>query len=140
MTRARLYKMTICSAYTWYDKAEEGARSFDLHFTVARRGKTRTVRRTLAKRGIPYAQQLIYRKMKKWIPRRGLKVKFEREQPALRGESKIRIIGQSMIFRGRRWSAKTIGEWKLSYTKKKRPSKRRKTKRGSRPRGRVKGR
>jgi len=115
---ARVYRMTIFT--TWYDKMASGAREYELHFMIARRGRIRTVRRTLMERGVPYFQGLLYRRLKKWIPKRKVKVRFEREQPALRSESKIRLEGRSMLFRGKRWWAYPFGRWELDYARKKR--------------------
>jgi hypothetical protein len=114
--------MTIFT--TWYDKTTSGAQEYELHFTVARHGRIRTVRRTLMERGIPYFQGLLYRRLKKWIPNRKVKVRFEREQPALTSESKIRLEGRSMLFRGKRWWAYPFGRWVLSYARKKRHQRR----------------
>jgi len=110
--------MTISS--TWYDKISRGVKEYELHFTVARPGKIRNVRRALAKRGVPYFQGLIYRRIKKWIPKSRIKVRFEREEAAEKSESRIRVEGRSMLYRGKRWKAYPLGHWELSYVKKRR--------------------
>jgi hypothetical protein len=95
--------MTIASA--WYDKLGRGKREYELHFAVARKGNRRTVRRHLARRGIEYFQRLIYRRIEKWIPARNIKIGFEREEVADRSETRIRVEGRSMLYRGKRWWA-----------------------------------
>ncbi|GEM_PF-1888110 len=124
MRKVRTYRMTVAS--TWYDKISRGVKEYELHFTIARPGKIRNVRRKLAERGVPYFQRLVYRRIKKWIPKRKIRVSFEREEPAKKSESKIRIEGRSMLYRGKRWRAYPLGRWELSY------SKRRRRKRGRR--------
>jgi hypothetical protein len=118
MKIVRLYSMTVSS--TWYDKEARGAKEYELHFAVARRGNIRTVRRRLGRRGVPYFQSYVYRRVRKWIPRSKIKVRFEREQPAGKSEGKISIEGRSMLFRGRRWWAFPLGKWELNYSKRKR--------------------
>jgi len=71
---ARIYRMTVAS--TWYDKRAQRVWEYELHFKVARRGDIRTVRRRLAKRGVPYFQQTVYRLFQKWIPKRKVRVAF----------------------------------------------------------------
>jgi hypothetical protein len=119
---ARVYRMAVFTS--WYDKTASGAREYELHFIAVRHGSIRTIRRALAKRGVPYLQGLLYRRLKKWIPKRKVKVRFEREQPALRSESKISVEGRSMLFRGKRWRAYPLGRWDLNYAKKKRRKRR----------------
>jgi hypothetical protein len=110
--------MTVSN--TWYDKEAGGAKEYELHFTVARRGSIKTVRRRLARRGVPYFQNYVYGRVKKWIPRKNVKVRFEREEPAAKSEGKISIEGRNMLFRGRRWWAYPLGKLQLSYAKRRR--------------------
>jgi hypothetical protein len=117
----RTYRMTIAS--TWYDKKAGGAKEYELHFKIARRGDIRRVRRNLARRSVPYFQQFVYRRLKRWVPKAKIKVRFEREEPATRSENTIRIEGRSMLFKGKRWSAYRLGPRMLNYAKKKRKRK-----------------
>ena len=119
-----LYLMTIAS--TWYDKRVKAAREYELHFAAARRGNRRTVRRHLARRGTEYFQRLIYRRIRKWIPARNIKIGFEREEIADRSETRIRVDGRSMVYRGKRWWAYPLGRWELTYARRKRKSSKRK--------------
>ncbi|MGA3296455.1 MAG: hypothetical protein ABSD41_03285 [Candidatus Bathyarchaeia archaeon] len=118
MANVRLYRITIASV--WYDSTAGGAKEYELHLKVARAGNVRTVRRTLAKRGAPYFQQLVYRRLKRWIPMRKIKVRFEQEEPAIKRENKISIDGRSMLYRGKRWKAYPLGKWELNYAKRRR--------------------
>ncbi len=112
----RTYHMTVAS--TWYDKTAGGAKEYELHFTVARSGQIRTVRRKLARRGLVYFQGLVYRRTKNWIRKRRIKARFEREEAANKTESRIRVDGRSMLFRGRQWKAYPLGTKELSYARK----------------------
>jgi len=118
MTAFRKYRMTV--ATSWYDATDRGAKSYELHYSVARRGKIRTVRRTLSKRGLQYFQTSMYRRLRKWTPRGKIKVSFERELPAVRSERRIQIEGRSMLYRGKRWWAYPLPHRDLSYARKKR--------------------
>jgi len=110
--------MTVATA--WYDKASRRAKEHELHFTVARPGKIRNVRRYLARRAVPYFQQAIYRHYKHWIPKQRIRVAFEREEAASKSETKIRIEGRSMLYRGKQWAAFPLAQRELSYSKKRR--------------------
>jgi hypothetical protein len=115
MPRVRTYRMTIAS--TWYDKTNRVQREYEAHFTVARRGKMRTMRRRLGKRGAPYFQRLVYRQFRKWIPKSRLRISFEREEPATRVQRQIGIELRGMQYRGRKWQATPFPSKVLRYAK-----------------------
>ena len=120
MTRpVRLFRMTITSK-VWYDESAQRVREFEMHFKVARRDSIRSVRLHLTRRGIPYFQQNVYRQQKRWIPRRDLRVAFEREEPALQSSRIITIEVRGMEGRGKRWRAIQFPSRTLTYTKRKR--------------------
>src|SRR2546426_191677 len=118
MSAVRAYRMTISS--TWYDGAAERVREFEMHFKVTRRGSIITVRRQMSRRGVPYFQQTIYRQHRRWIPKRKIRVSFEREEPALQPGRTITIDVRGMEGRGRRWKAFPMPSRTLSYTKRRR--------------------
>jgi hypothetical protein len=114
---ARLYQMTI--AGRGYD--ERGKREFkpEFHLEASRSGKIRTVRRQLAKRGVEYFQQRIYRLYGIWIPKKDIRIGLELREPAVKTERTIRITAFAMTFKGRRSRALSIQSRVLSYAKKK---------------------
>jgi hypothetical protein len=114
----RTYRMTVASS--WYDKKEGCQREYEMHFKATRTGRLRNIRRYLAKRGVPYFQQTIYRMYRRWIPKRTIRVAFEREQPALKSDRLIQIEFRGMQYRGKRWKAIPLPTRVLSYVKKKR--------------------
>ena len=118
----RMFRMTDSS--TWYDEEAQQVREYELHFKVARRGKIRNVRRYLARRGIPYFQQSIYRLYEHWIVKRKIRVSFEREEPARKVERIIQIEVRRMEGVGKRWKAYPLPSRVLSYAKKRRKPKR----------------
>ncbi len=99
---------------------------------VARRGKIRTIRRRLARRGAPHFQQLIYRRFRKWIPKKKLRINFEREEVAAQTEGCIMIQLRGMQYRGRQWVATPFPSKVLSYAKKRR---KRRSSKGKRTKG-----
>jgi hypothetical protein len=130
VTYAGTYRMTI--ATKWYDDRSRCAREYEAHSKVSRYGKIRTVRRHLARRVAPYFQQLIYRRFRKWIPKRQLRVSFEREEVATEAERDITIQLRGMQYRGREWVASPFPPKVLSYAKKRR---KRKSSEGKRAKG-----
>lgn len=121
MPVVRTFRMTISS--TWYQKAAGRVQEYELHFKVERRGRIRNIRRYLARRGVPYFQQTVYRLYRRWIPKWKIRVAFEREQPALQTERAISIEVRRMEGRGKRWKAYPLPSKVLSYVKKKRKRK-----------------
>jgi len=113
--------MTI--ATTWYDKRAGAAHEYEMHFEVARKGKTRNIHRALRRRGIPYFQRTIYRLFGRWIPRRKIRGRFEREEPATQVQRSIAIQVRSMRYRGREWKATRLPSRVLRYAKRKRKRK-----------------
>ena len=118
----RLYRTTASS--TWYDEKEQKAKEFELHYSVARHGEIKTIRKHLADRIVPHFQRTVYRASKRWIPKRRVKVRFEREQPALRSQQLIRVEARRMEYRGRQWKAYRLPPRTLNYAKRKRRRKR----------------
>lgn len=118
MTVVRMYRMTIST--TWYDKEAEHAREYEMHYKVARRGRIRSIRRNLAKRCIPHFQQNAYRRRKQWVPKREVRVSFEREQPTVldKSEKLISIESREMQYRGKQWKAYREKSRVLTYVKK----------------------
>jgi hypothetical protein len=127
VSRIRMYRMTIASA--WYDQRAEVQREFEMHFKTARAGKIRNVRRALARRGIPYFQQAIYRKHHRWIRKDRIRVSYEPEEPAVSSERNIVVTGRGMQYRGRNWKPSALPNRVITYAKKNR---KRKSSRGKR--------
>jgi len=115
--RARTYRMTVSS--TWYDERRKAALEHEMHFKVARGADIRKVRKNLAKRGVDYFQRVVHRQSRRWIPKRKIKVRFERERPAIKTERRIGIEARSMEFRGRQWKAYPLPSRVIQYGKKK---------------------
>jgi hypothetical protein len=115
--RIRRYQMTV--AGRGYD--EEGKRQLnpELHFEVSRRGKIRIVRRHLAKRGVEYYQQRMYREFGFWIPRRKIRVGFMPEEPASKPDRAMHIEAFALAFRGKRTRAVQLPTRTLPYAKRK---------------------
>jgi hypothetical protein len=114
--------MTIATA--WYDARAKRVREYEMHFKVARRGRIRNVRRQLARRGVPYFQKAIYDLYRRWIPKRKIRISFEREEPAPKVERTIAIEARRMEGVGKRWKAYPLPSRKLSYAKRRRNGRR----------------
>lgn len=120
MSKVRIYRMTISS--TWYDIEEQHAREYEMHYKVARKGRIRNIRQYLAKRCVPHFQQNAYRRCKRWIPKRKVRVSFEREQTTIleKSEKLINIESRQMRYRGKKWKADPEKSRVLTYVKQKR--------------------
>ncbi len=110
--------MTIASA--WYDARFRCARECEMHFKAVRRGELRSIRRALARRGIRYFQREIYRKHGKWIPKRKIRVSFEREEKAWKARRDISVNVRSMRYQGRHHRATALPSRVIRYGRKKR--------------------
>jgi hypothetical protein len=113
--------MTVASR--WYDEPSRCEREYEMHFKLARPGNIRTVRRHLVKRAIPYFQQVIYRRFRRWISKRQIRARFEREGVEATPDRVIAIETRSMQYRGRDWKAFPFPSRVLSYAKKRRKRK-----------------
>lgn len=111
----RVFRMTIASV--WYDERSRAVREHEMHFKVSRRGQIRNVRRTLAQRGGAYFQRAIYRRFNRWIPKRKIRISFEREEPALVGQNRISISVRRMEGQGKRWKAFSEPSISLTYSR-----------------------
>ncbi len=110
-----MYRMTIAS--TWYDEGARHSREYELHFKVPLQGRPENIRRRLARRGVPYFQQQTYRKYGKWVPRRKIRVSFEREEKARRAERRISVNVRTMRYRGKHHRATALPSRVISYGK-----------------------
>jgi len=99
----------------WSDERTQTAREHEMYFVVARRGDIRRIRRNLAKRGVELFQRDVYRRHRRWIPKRRIKVAFEREKPAKRAEDVIKVESLTMDYKGRRWKATRHPSRVISY-------------------------
>ena len=117
--------MTIASV--WYDEDAEHVKEFEMHYKIARTGSIRGTRQNLAKRGASHFQQNVYRKFKRWIPKKKIRVSFEREQTALKKQELIQIDIRRMEGTGKRnrWKATPLPSRVLTFVKKKRKFKHR---------------
>jgi hypothetical protein len=99
----RTYRMTVFS--TWYDSVEEELVSYEMHYKITRRGRIRSIREQLRRRGMEHFQRSVYRLTKKWLPRRKVKAYFEREEPAKKSQRDINVEVLRMRRKDRRWKA-----------------------------------
>lgn len=126
MSPIRTYRMTIGTTTRSYDKDSRGAASYEVHFRVSRRGEIRKIRQILANRGIEYFERYMHRHLGSYVPLRSIRVRFEREQPALKATKEVQAEGRYLFFRGRRWSATPLGKGRFVYARKRKARRRRK--------------
>jgi hypothetical protein len=117
----RRYRGTLSSI--WYDEESGCARTEELYLDAARYGRIETVRKHLVDIGVPFFQRVVYRRLTKWVPKREVKVGFEREEVAEKSRNRITVVGRSMEYRGKQRRAYATGEWVLSYARRRRKRK-----------------
>jgi hypothetical protein len=113
--------MTI--ATFWYDKPTHQLIEYEDHFKIARRGKLRTVRTRLAKLGVKHFQRWLRRYAKISIPKRKLKVAFEREVYAKVQQQKASVRRFVMHRVKGRWTSKELSPGTMSYVRRRRRKK-----------------
>ena len=120
MTTVHMYRMTISSI--WYNRKAGAAQGLEIHYKVARKGAIRRLRKKLAKRSVPHFQQHFYRRFKWWIPKRRVKVYFEREIPTLQQKSQRLMDVERGIkqYVGKRWTETRLKPLQLSVTPRRR--------------------
>jgi hypothetical protein len=111
--------MTI--ATFWYDKPTHQLIEYEIHIKIARRSiHVRTVRRRLAKRGVAHFQRWLRRRYRIWIPKRKLKVAFEREAHAKVQKNKVSVRRFVMRRVKGRWTSKELPPCTMSYVRRRR--------------------
>jgi hypothetical protein len=123
MSMVRLIRMTIAAGS--YDPRAGFARLHEMHFKAARPGPVKGNRRKLARRGVAHFQQQIYRKYHIWIPKRKIKVRFEREERATKAQRHVSVDFRTMRYHGRQWSATSAPSRVITFARKRRRSARR---------------
>jgi hypothetical protein len=123
---AYVYRMTVFSRR--YDAREGFARTHEFYFVTRRRGSRRTVRRTLARKGIPYFQQAVYRWHRQWIPAHKIRVSFETEEQTEAVDRKIRIYPTNARYCGKQYAVTRLPPREIAYARRSRRTKTRKGK------------
>jgi len=119
----RLYRMTIATFH--YDKPTHQLIEYEMHFKIARRGDIKRVRRRLAKLGAAYFQRWLRRAREISVPRRKLKIAFEREARAYVEQFAATVRTFIMRRERRRWVAQELLLRTMSYVRRRRRRKRR---------------
>lgn len=113
----RLYRMTIATFH--YDKPTHQLIEYEMHFKIARAGDVRRVRRRLANLGAAYFQRWLHRTHEISIPKRKLKIAFEREARA-KVEQDLATVRRFVMRRvKKRWVAQELPSGTMSYVRRK---------------------
>ena len=113
----REFRMTI--AGRGYNKGQ-GAVQSEFHFKATRSGKIQTIRRQMAERGVEYYQRTVRRMFGFWIPKKYVRIGFERESSATKSLPLMSIEVYAMWFKGRRHQARRLPSRVISYHKRRR--------------------
>jgi hypothetical protein len=105
-TPINTYRMTT-SALGYYLPAhmQEG---YEMHFKTTRRGKIEDVRNTLESEGMAYFQKEIYNEFGRRIPKKRIRIGFEREEPAKRVQNSLVVEARYMEYRGGKWKSRPV--------------------------------
>jgi hypothetical protein len=116
--------MTIATFH--YEKRTHQLIEYEMHIKIARRSiHVRAVRLRLAKLGAAYFQRWLRRYAKISIPKRKLKVAFEREAHAKVQQQKASVRRYVMHRVKRRWTSKELAPGTMSYVRRRRRKKKR---------------
>jgi len=96
------------------------AREFEMHFKAVRQGELRNIRKALARKGVQHFQRAVYRRHGKWIPKRKIRVSFEREEKARKAQRDMSVDGRTMRYLGKHHRATALPSRVISYGKRKR--------------------
>lgn len=114
-TPINTYRMTASTVrYSLPDHMAEG---YEMHFKTARQGRIEDVRRALKSEGSSYFQKEIYNKFGR-IPKKRIRIGFEREEPATRVQNNIVVESRYMKYRGGKWESKPVSTKVSKYAKK----------------------
>jgi hypothetical protein len=94
---------------------EEG---YEMHFKTARRGKIEDVRSILESEGVAYFQKEIHNEFGRRIPKKRIRIGFEREEPATRVQNNIVVESRYMEYRGGKWESKPVSSKVSRHAKK----------------------
>ena len=115
-TPINTYRMTASTlGYYLPARTEEG---YEMHFKTARRGKIEDVRSTLESEGAAYFQKQIYNEFGRRIPKKRIRIGFEREEPATRVQNSIVVESRYMKYRGGKWGSSAVSSKVSRYAKK----------------------
>ena len=118
MKGIRLYKMVLSTG--WYDEDNKRPVTHESYYQVARKGKIKTVKKSLTKRGLKHFQQSVYRFTKHWPRKHRVRVSFERIMPVTKSDKHIQIQTLSMEKKNGQWSATRLPSRILTYIKRRR--------------------
>jgi hypothetical protein len=108
--------MTIATFH--YDKPTHQLIEYEMHFKIARRGDIGRVRRRLAKRGAAHFQRWLHHTREISIPKRKLKIAFEREAHARPPQERAVSVRRFVMRRvKKRWRAQELPSGTMSYVK-----------------------
>lgn len=110
----KLFRMTI--AGRGYSR-DRGAVQPEFHFKVARAGDVRRIRRQLADRGVEYFQRSVRSMFGFWIPKKDIRVGFEREIHATKSDPSMTIEILAMSYKGKRHRAERLPSRVIPYAK-----------------------
>lgn len=117
-TETTIYTYRMTTSTVWYYMPAHMGQGYEMHFKTARRGKIEDVRRALETEGATYFQETIHSRFGRWIPKRRLRIGFEREEPTTRVQNNITVQARYMEYRGGKWKSTAMPSKVLSYAKK----------------------
>jgi len=115
-TTINTYRMTASTI--WYHAPAHKEQEYEVHFKTARRGKIADVRRALETEGTAYFQKAVYRQFGRRVPKRKLRIGFEREEPATDIQNDTEVQTMYMEYCCGKWKSTPMSPRLLSYAKK----------------------
>jgi hypothetical protein len=107
------YRMTASTI--WYYMPAQMGQEYEMHFKTTRRGKIEDVRSELVSEGTAYFQKTICEESGRRIPKKRIRIGFEREEPATKVQNNIMVEARYMEYQDGKWKSAAIPSEVLTH-------------------------
>jgi hypothetical protein len=116
-TTINTYRMTASTVGKGYYLPAGMEWGYEMHFKTARRGKIEDMRRALETEGTEHFQKTMHDEFGRTIPKRRIRVGFEREEPTTRVQSTVLVESTYLEYQGGKWESTAMPSKVLRYAK-----------------------
>jgi hypothetical protein len=117
-TPINTYRMTASTIGKGYYLPAGMEWGYEMHLKTSRSGKIEDIRRVIETEGTEYFQKTMHDEFGRSIPKRRIRVGFEREEPATRVENNVIVRSTYLEYRGGKWESTAMPSKVLRYAKK----------------------
>ena len=117
-TTINTYRMTASTIGKGYYLPAGMEWGYEMHFKTSRRGKIDDVRRALETEGTEHFQKTTHDEFGRSIPKRRIRIGFEREEPTTRVQSTVLVESTYLKYQGGKWESTAMPSKVLRHAKK----------------------